>query len=229
MTGRTAIIIGASRGLGLALAGELAARGWQVTATARGDAPGLARVAAASDGRMTLATVETDKVASIQALDAALAGQTFDLIFVNAAVMGPAHMSVDQVTEVEIGNLMMINAIAPVRLAKRLLPQARPGGTVVLMTSILGSVTLNVNGGFDLYRASKAALNSLSRGFYASVVAPLGLTLINLHPGWVRTRMGGDNATLSVAESIAGIVELIESPPGPGHHHLDYQRNPLPW
>jgi NAD(P)-dependent dehydrogenase (short-subunit alcohol dehydrogenase family) len=229
MTDRNAIIIGASRGLGLALAGELAARGWRVTATARGDAPDLAWVAAASDGRMTLATVETDKVDSIHALDAALAGQSFDLIFLNAAVMGPAHMSVAQVTEAEIGSLMMTNAIAPVRLAKLLLPRARPGATVVLMTSILGSVTLNVNGSFDLYRASKAALNSLSRGFYADHVRPAGLTLINLHPGWVRTRMGGDNATLSIAESIAGIVEVVENPPGPGHHHIDYQRNVLPW
>lgn len=229
MPDRSAIIIGASRGLGLALAGELAARGWLVTATARGDAPDLARAAAACEGRMTLATVETDKVDSIHALDAALAGKDFDLIFVNAAIMAPAHMSVDQVTEAEIGSLMITNAIAPVRLAKLLLPRARPGGTVVLMTSILGSVTLNVNGTFDLYRASKAALNSLSRGFYANDVKPLGLTLINLHPGWVRTRMGGESATLSVAESIAGIVEVVENPPAAGHHHIDYQRNVLPW
>lgn len=229
MSDRTAIIIGASRGIGLALAGELATRGWLVTATARGEAADLARVAAACDGRMTLATVETDKVDSIHALDAALAGKDFDLVFVNAAVMGPDHMSVDQVTEAEIGSLMMTNAIAPVRLAKLLLPRTRPGGTVVLMTSILGSVTLNVNGTYDLYRASKAALNSLSRGFYAHDVAPHGLTLINLHPGWVRTRMGGDGATLSVAQSVAGIVEIVEDPPAAGHHHIDYQRNVLPW
>jgi NAD(P)-dependent dehydrogenase (short-subunit alcohol dehydrogenase family) len=223
------MIIGASRGLGLALAGELASRGWLVTATARGPAPDLARVAAATDGQMTLATVETDRLDSIHMLDAALGTQEFDLIFVNAAVIGPAHGSVDLVTEAEIGSLMMTNAIGPVRLAKLLLPRARAGGTVVLMTSILGSVALNLNGGFDLYRASKAALNSLSRGFYAHDVAPRGLTLINLHPGWVRTRMGGEQATLSVAESIAGIVEVVENPLGPGHHHIDYQRNVLPW
>ena len=142
MTSKTAIIIGASRGIGLALAGELAARGWQVTATARGVAPDLAALAAASDGAVTLATVDIDDVASGAALDVALTGQEFDLVFVNAGTYGPAHQSVDDVTAAEMGALMMTNAIAPVRLAKRLLPKVKSGGTLALMSSILGSVAL---------------------------------------------------------------------------------------
>lgn len=229
MTGKTAIIIGASRGIGLALVGEFAGRGWQVTATARGDAPDLAALAAASGGRITLATVDIDDEASISALDAALADKAFDLIFVNAGVYGPAHQSVDKVTTAEIGALMMTNAIAPVRLARRLLPRARPGGTIALMTSILGSVALNEGGTADLYRASKAGLNTIARGFYTNDVAKLGLTLLNLHPGWVKTAMGGPQAPIEIADSVRGVADVIEANTAGGHHYLDFEGNRLPW
>jgi NAD(P)-dependent dehydrogenase (short-subunit alcohol dehydrogenase family) len=229
MTDKTAIIIGTSSGIGLSLVSELAARGWLVTATTRREAPELAEAAAASDGRITLATVDIDSVDSIKALDAALGGKKFDLIFVNAGTIGPWPGAVDTVTTAEIGALMMTNAIAPVRLAKLLLPRATAGGTVVLMTSILGSVTLNVNGTYDLYRASKAALNSLSRGFYAHDVKPLGLTLLNLHPGWVKTRMGGPDAAVEIADSVRGIANIVETNHGGGQHYIDFEGNILPW
>jgi NAD(P)-dependent dehydrogenase (short-subunit alcohol dehydrogenase family) len=229
MTSGTAIIIGASRGIGLALAGELARRGWQVTATARGHAPDLAALAAASDGRVTLATVDIDDMASVAALDAALAGQAFDLLFVNAGTYGPVHQSVDKVTAEEMGALMMTNAIAPVRLARRLLPRVKPHGTVALMSSILGSVALNEGGTTSLYRASKAGLNIIARGFYVEDVRPRGLTLLNLHPGWVKTDMGGPNAPVEIADSVAGLATVVETTRDGGHHYLDYQANVLPW
>ena len=232
MTDKTAIIIGTSSGIGLALVTELASRGWLVTATTRREAPELAEAAAASSGRITLATVDidsVDSVDSINALDTALGAKQFDLIFVNAGTIGPWPGSVDLVTTAETGALMMTNAIAPVRLAKLLLPRVRAGGTVVLMTSILGSVTLNVNGTYDLYRASKAALNSLSRGFYAHDVAPLGLTLLNLHPGWVKTRMGGPGAAIEIADSVRGIANIVETNHGGGQHYIDFEGNILPW
>lgn len=229
MTGKTAIIIGASRGIGLALAGELAGRGWQVTATARGHAPDLAALAAASNGQVTLATVDIDDLASVAALDAALAGQAFDLLFVNAGTYGPAHQSVDKVTSEEMGSLMMTNAIAPIRLSRQLLPRVKPGGTVALMSSILGSVALNEGGTTALYRASKAGLNIIARGFYVEDVRPRGLTLLNLHPGWVKTEMGGPDAPVEIADSVVGLANVVETTRDGGHHYLDYQANVLPW
>lgn len=229
MAGKTAIIIGASRGIGLALAGELAGRGWQVTATARGDAPALAAMAATSNGQITLATVDIDSMDSITALDAALGGQHFDLIFVNAGTYGPAHQSVDKVTATEMGALMMTNAIAPIRLAKRLLPRAKTGSTVALMSSILGSVALNDMGTTALYRASKAGLNIIARGFYVEDVKKLGLTLLNLHPGWVKTEMGGPAAPVEIADSVRGLADVVEANTGGGHHYLDFEGNVLPW
>ena len=229
MTGKTAIIIGASRGIGLALAGDMATRGWQVTATARGDAPELAALAAASGGHVTLATVDIDDVDSCAALDVALTGQDFDLIFVNAGTYGPAHQSVEQVTAAEMGALMMTNAIAPIRLAKRLLPKARAGGTIALMSSILGSVALNDMGTTALYRASKAGLNIIARGFYVEDVKARGLTLLNLHPGWVKTDMGGPQAPVEITDSVRGLADVLAANTGGGHHYLDYQGTTLPW
>ena len=192
-------------------------------------APDLAALAAASDGAVTLATVDIDDVASGAALDVALTGQEFDLVFVNAGTYGPAHQSVDDVTAAEMGALMMTNAIAPVRLAKRLLPKVKSGGTIALMSSILGSVALNDMGTTALYRASKAGLNIIARGFYVEHVAKRGLTLLNLHPGWVKTDMGGPQAPVEIADSVRGLADVIAANTSGGHHYLDYQGNVLPW
>jgi NAD(P)-dependent dehydrogenase (short-subunit alcohol dehydrogenase family) len=227
--GKTAIIIGASRGLGLGLASEFAGRGWQVTATARGPAPDLAAAAAASSGRIVLAEVDIDSAASVTALAAATAGQMFDLVFVNAGTFGPLHSSADKVTADELAGLMLTNAIAPIRLARALLPRVRDGGTVAFMTSVLGSVALNTGGTMELYRASKAALNTISRGFFAQDVKDKKVTVLNLHPGWVKTDMGGPDAQVEIADSVRGLADVVIANSRGGQHYLDYQGNVLPW
>jgi NAD(P)-dependent dehydrogenase (short-subunit alcohol dehydrogenase family) len=112
---KTAIIVGASRGLGLGLAREFARRGWHVTATARNAsiAPELADVAAASDGRIEVEEVDIDLAESVDALATRLAGRRFNLVFINAGIAGPPHQSVDAVTPQEIGVLMYTNADRP--------------------------------------------------------------------------------------------------------------------
>ena len=229
MADKTAIIIGASRGLGLGLAKEFAGRGWQVTATSRGDAPELAAAAAASGGKITLATVDIDSPDSVAALEAATAGQHYDLVFINAGVTGPRHGSVDTVTPDEISALMLTNAIAPIRVAKRFLPRVKDGGTIAFMTSILGSVALNTGGGMDLYRASKAALNTFSRGFFVQDVKDRKVTVLNLHPGWVRTAMGGPDAPVEIADSVRGLADVVAANTGGGQHYLDFEGTVLPW
>lgn len=227
----TAIIVGASRGLGLGLARELAGRGWRVTATARnvGAATGLADAAAASDGRIAVEEVDIDRTESVEALAERLAGRRFDLAFVNAGVSGPQHQSVDAATPEEIGALVHTNAVAPIRIARQLLPLVADGGTIAFMSSRMGSVADNTSGGMDLYRASKAALNSLTRGFAANDVGDRPVAVLTMHPGWVRTAMGGDNAALSVEESVSGLIDVIEANRAPGHRFLDHQGTELPW
>jgi len=228
MADKTAIIIGASRGLGLGLAREFAGRGWQVTATARGPAPELA-AAAASNGRITIAEVDIDHTDSVAALLKTTGNRKFDLVFINAGTYGPPHGSADAVTPDELAGLMMTNAIAPIRVARAFLPQVADGGTVAFMTSVLGSVALNTGGTMELYRASKAALNTISRSFFAQDVGTRAVTVLNLHPGWVKTDMGGPDAQVEIADSVRGLADVVIANTGGGQHYLDYQGKALPW
>lgn len=222
---RTALIVGASRGLGLGLAEELQSRGWAVIGTVRDEA-GAQRLAALG------ARVERLDLADALAADAIarnLAGEHFDLVFVNAGIQGPARQNAAHTSRSEIAELFEINAVAPVRLARALLGQVRDGGTIAFMSSDLGSVSGNTDGFFELYRASKAALNSLVR----SLTATLGgrrVTVLAVHPGWVRTDMGGPDAPLSVAESCRGIVDVVEHRAGTSRHgFVDWRGCELAW
>ena len=217
---KSAIIIGASRGLGLGLAEELVKRGWQVTATQRTPSAALAGVAG-----VAVETVDIDDAAALSAL-AARAPGPFDLVFINADVSGPKHGSADKVTSDELAALMMTNAVSPLRTARAFLGAVKPGGTIAFMSSILGSVALRQHGMAELYSASKAALNSLTRGFAAT--EGKDLAVLTLHPGWVRTDMGGDGADVDVATSVTGLADVLEAAV-PGHRYLDYTGKTLPW
>jgi NAD(P)-dependent dehydrogenase (short-subunit alcohol dehydrogenase family) len=118
--------------------------------------------------------------------------------------------------------------VAPIRLGG-LAGSVRPKtGVLAFTSSIMGSVSLNT-GGHELYRASKAALNSLSRGLW-SEVKRRGITLLTLHPGWVRTDMGGPGASLSVKESTRGIVDMLDARAGTGRHgFVDYRGRTVAW
>ncbi|MBV8591392.1 MAG: SDR family NAD(P)-dependent oxidoreductase [Acetobacteraceae bacterium] len=122
------------------------------------------------------------------------------------------------------------NAVAPVRLARTLMDRMRePDAVIAFMTSIMGSVALNTEGGAELYRASKAALNSLTRSFAAGLRGR-PIAVLSFHPGWVRTDMGGEHAPLDVETSVRGIADVLERERGrPGHRFLDYTGHELPW
>lgn len=222
-----ALIIGASRGLGAGLAKELAGRGWDVVATQRSPSAELAEIAKA--GKIAVETVDIDDQPAVEAMAARLGGHSFDLVFINAGVMGPLHHAAGQVTNDELAALMLTNAIAPVRTARALLPLVANGGTVAFMTSILGSVGGRNHGHYELYSASKAALNSLTRGFAHQDLGDRDIGVINVHPGWVKTDMGGEGADIDVATSVAGIADMLAANRGPGHKYLDYKGQTLPW
>jgi NAD(P)-dependent dehydrogenase (short-subunit alcohol dehydrogenase family) len=227
---KTALIVGASRGLGLGLVTELSQRGWNVVATARKpeQAAPLQALARRSKG-IELEQIDVDSPGDLDGLAGRLAGRRFDLLFVNAGIIGPAHGSIEQVTPAELAQLMQTNALAPIRIATRLLPLVVDGGTVAFMSSILGSVAGNQSGGYDLYRISKASLNTLARGFVATTAKDRDVTVLNLHPGWVRTDMGGPGATLGVEESVRGLADVLESRHSARHLYLDYQGKEIPW
>lgn len=223
---RSILIIGASRGLGLGLASEFAAQGWAVTATVRS----AAQEAPLQGLGVQVEQLEMTDPVSLEQLAGRLSGQRFDVIFVNAGVAGPAHHSTAQASAEEMGQLFLTNAVAPLRVAERLLPNlAAEHGLIVFMSSILGSIEAGAGLGMPLYGASKAALNHLVQCFVRTQDKPhLGVLL--MHPGWVRTDMGGDDAPLDIDSSCKGMVQQVSAAVGEaGLRYLDYQGNPLPW
>jgi NAD(P)-dependent dehydrogenase (short-subunit alcohol dehydrogenase family) len=228
---RLALIVGATRGIGLGVTKEFLARGWDVIATARqpDKATSLHALAASHPDRVSIPRLDMNDPAEVDGFARILDGKMLDAVLVNAGVAGPDHRSAGAATEDEIGSLMFTNAIAPVRLARSLAEHVRPGsGVVAFSSSVMGSVAVNP-GGHELYRASKAALNSLTRGLWGEL-SRRNLTVVSLHPGWVRTDMAGPTAPVSVEDSAAGIVAVIEQQSGAHQHRfLDYTGKELPW
>jgi NAD(P)-dependent dehydrogenase (short-subunit alcohol dehydrogenase family) len=228
---RLALIVGANRGIGLGVTKEFLAHGWDVIATARdpAKAEALHALEASHPGRVSIPRLDTNDADAVDGFSQTLGGKKLDAVLINAGVSGPDHRSANAATAEEIGALMFTNAIAPVRLARSLADHVRSGSGVVAFTSsIMGSVAMNP-GGHELYRASKAALNSLSRGLWGEL-SGRNLTLVSLHPGWVRTDMGGPSAAVSVEDSSAGVVAVIEAQSGAHQHRfLSYTGEELPW
>lgn len=229
-TGKSALIIGASRGLGCALAAEYLARGWQVTATVRGSArTGLDDLAKSSDGRLVVETVDITVPEQVAALRGRLAQETFDLLFVNAGVTnGPGETVADVSTDTFV-RLMVTNALSPMRVVEALQDLVAPDGTIAVMSSGQGSIANNENGGFEIYRASKSALNQLMRSFAARHVGDPH-TLLLMAPGWVQTDLGGPAAPLTIGQSIPGVADTIEAQAGKGGlQYLDYRGRTVRW
>ena len=224
------LIIGASRGLGLALVRQWLSRGWTVIATARSvRQAGLQQAAATSDGRLTIEQLEMTDVAAVNALRERLSGRELDLLFVNAGVANGPGDRVDQVATEEFIRIMVTNALSPMRIVEKLGDLVRPSGMIAIMSSSMGSVALNETGGWEVYRASKAALNTLMRS-YAVRHAGDGRSLALVDPGWVRTDMGGSDASLSVEESIPGVVDALAARHGQsGLQYFNYKGETVPW
>lgn len=223
---KSALIVGASRGLGLGLVETFLARGWRVTATQRTPSAQLGRLSAEA---LRIETADIDDDASVAALHERLAGQRFDLIFVVAGVATQAHDPLHAVPRAVAAQVYLTNAVSPIRFAEAFLDRLAPGGSLALMSSILGSVSRNDTGGWETYRASKAALNTLARSFAVRHRAE-NLSVLILHPGWVRTEMGGAEADIDVATSVTGLADVITAQLGrPGAQYLDYTGETLPW
>ena len=227
MTTKTALIIGASRGLGLGLVQRLTEQGWKVTATVRD--PQNADNLKAIEG-VRIEAVDIDDTASLEVLVQKLKGEVFDVLFVNPGIMGPKHQSAAQATAAELGQLFLTNAIAPIRLAERFVDHIRPEtGVLAFMSSVLGSVACPEGETMTLYKASKAALNSMTNSFVVQLPEPRP-TVLSLHPGWVKTDMGGENAAIDVQTSTTGLVEQLNAYAGKGgHHFINYKGETIAW
>jgi NAD(P)-dependent dehydrogenase (short-subunit alcohol dehydrogenase family) len=228
--GRRVLLIGASRGLGLALAREWARGGRRVVAAVRGSGrTPLHDLADTCAEQIEIETVDVTEPAQIAALHDRLADRMFDLLFVNAGVTNQPEGTVAETSTDEFTRVMVTNALSPLRVIEALQDLVEPAGTIGVMSSGQGSVANNERGGHEVYRGSKAALNTFMRS-YAARHAGEHRTLVLMAPGWVRTGLGGPDARFTVDESIPNVVKTIDALEGsPGLHYVDFLGRTVPW
>jgi NAD(P)-dependent dehydrogenase (short-subunit alcohol dehydrogenase family) len=217
-------VIGASRGIGLELVRQYLAAGAQVTATARGQ-DDLANLRRAGAHALALDVADA---ASTSAFAWGPSGAGFDVAILNAGVYGPRSEHLDVPSTEVFDAVMHTNVLGAMRMLPRLADSLAPGGRLAVMSSQMGSMTLRTSHAGWLYRASKAALNSLLKD--VSIALQGRALCVALHPGWVRTDMGGAGADLDVADSAADIRRTLAGLQ-PAHHGGFYNHDgtPLAW
>lgn len=227
---KTILLIGASRGLGYAMAAEYLKRGWNVVGTVRGKARTLLHdLADRSQNRLEIETVDICEPDQIAALRARLSGRMFDLLFVNAGVTNNPSETIADVTTEEFARVMVTNALSPMRVVEAVHDLVSPTGTIGLMSSGQGSVSNNTMGMREVYRGSKAALNMFMRSFAARHSSD-SRAMVLMAPGWVRTDLGGPDGRLSIEESVPNLVNVLLSvQDAPALQYLDYLGRTIPW
>jgi NAD(P)-dependent dehydrogenase (short-subunit alcohol dehydrogenase family) len=227
---KTVLLIGASRGLGFAMVEEYLKRGWRVIATGReSSTEKLRQLSASAEGALEVEAVDITVAGQVAALLSRLKDRQLDVLFVNAGVKNDDGETIADVSTEEFVRVMVTNALSPMRIVEAFQHLVRPTGTIGVMSSGQGSLTNNTNGNYEVYRASKAALNMLMRSFAARHQDD-PKTLLLMAPGWVRTDMGGPGARLSIEESIPNLLSTIEAYEGRcGLHYLDYLGRVVPW
>lgn len=230
---RRILLIGASRGIGLAMAEEFLRRNWLVTATVRGtEQTALHCLAALYPQRLFIEQLDITEMAQLNALDERLRGQFYDVLFVNAGTSNSNQdETIAQVSTEEFARVMITNALSPMRAIEILQSLIKTEGLIGVMSSGQGSINNNTKGGKEVYRGTKAALNQYMRSYAAreAKIHP-SRSLLLLAPGWIRTALGGSDATFSLDETIPDIVTTIEqSRNKPGLEYLDRFGGVIPW
>ena len=228
MAEKNILIIGASRGIGLGLTCEFAARGWHVFASQRSPSKPLAQAVEASGGRIEQVTADVTDDTSIADLTRTLTLASLDALILNAGTYGPGDQSILAMGREDVADIIMTNAVGPARAAVMLLPLLRDGATLGMMSSKMGSIT-DSSGGANHYRISKVMQNMLSRSLFEQHAKERQIAVLSLHPGWVQTDMGGTNAPLTIEQSARGLVDVIERQHERRHEFVAYDGSAIPW
>jgi NAD(P)-dependent dehydrogenase (short-subunit alcohol dehydrogenase family) len=234
MEPRLALVTGANRGLGLEYVRQLLARGGRVLAACRqpGKAGELNLLAGSHPGRLHVLPLdvasEASRTALAHELGLVLDDARIDLLVNNAGVLHSGERW-GQVREAALGDSFRTNAIGPFLLTQALAPRFADGGKVAFVSTEMASIGTRREFRSPSYCASKAALDMLAVQA-AHALAPRGIAVAVLHPGWVRTDMGGDGADLAPRDAVAGLLRQIEAADASKPLQLrDWRGEALPW
>jgi len=207
----TLFVTGANRGVGLALTQQYLEADWQVIATCRNpdNADELNRLASDFDS-LSIKPLEVTQAAAIDALVTSLDGHPIDILINNAGVYGQSNSYFGNTNTEQWLNALNTNTIAPIKIMEALVDNvaASEKRIIASMGSKMGSMDDNTSGGSYVYRSTKAALNAAMVSA-AHDLKPRGITTVILHPGWVRTDMGGPNGEISTAESATLLRNIL--------------------
>ena len=229
----SALITGANRGLGLEFARQYLADGWRVYAACRDpeSASELHRLADENRDTLRILALDVTDPASIDAAATALDGQAIDLLLNNAGIIGPRGQTIGNIDYDAWKDVLDVNTLGSMRVSEAFVEHVARSDRklIVTLTSGMGSIADNMSGGSILYRSSKAAVNMVMRSL-AIDLAPRGITCVVINPGWVRTDMGGPNATLEAAESIGRMRRIIAAlGPEQSGKFLNHTGREYPW
>ena len=217
-------VVGASRGIGLEFVRQYRADGASVTATAR-NAAGLARLEALGARALPLDLLD---VASVAGLGWPLDGEAFDLVVLNAGVYGPDIDAMQTPTAADFDAVMQTNVLGAMRVLPQVAGLLAPGAKLVVISSKMGSIGKQTTASGWLYRASKAALNSVLRSVSISLEGKA--VCVAFHPGWVQTDMGGTQADLTPEHSVSDMRRVIKGlRPADNGHFLNHDGTAIDW
>lgn len=228
----TILITGANRGIGLELVRQFAAADGRVLACCRHpeQASELAAVVGGNP-RVSLHRLDVADPEAIRALQAELQGTAIDILFHNAGVIGSERQGFGEAEMAPWLQAFRVNSIGPLLLTQALIEQvaASRRKLIAVMGTQMASLADNRSGGYYLYRSSKAAVHMVAKSLAADL-QPRGITVVVLHPGWVRTEMGGAEAALSPAESARGLRQVLANlSPKDSGRFFNYAGEELPW
>lgn len=229
----TILITGANRGLGLEFTRQYLAEGYAVIAACRSPrtAPALQELEGASDGALTLITVDVGDAASVRRASADLKAPAIDILINGAGVFGAEGQIIGSLDYDDWRAVLEVNLLGPARMCEAFVDRVARSKRrlIVTITSGLGSLADNSSGGYIAYRTSKAAVNMLTRSA-AIDLRPRGVSCVVVNPGWVRTDMGGPNAKLSPEESVSALRRLIATlGPKDSGRFYSYDGREYPW
>lgn len=232
---KNVVVVGANRGLGLGFTEALLKRGCHVIATVRSPLHGATLEKLAAEAPLDVMQLDVADPISRQRFHRDMATRKVDTVIHNAGVYGPRGLVPGKIPEDDWMKVLQIDTVAPLMVTQGLLPQLRLSAAsgnptaIHFMTSRMGSIGDNGSGGNYIYRSAKAGLNAAVRSLALDLSSD-GIRVQLLHPGWVKTGMGGEQAPLSVKESVEGMLErCAELEMADTGRFVDWCGEEIPW